>query len=117
MTLSSFNLVKALISAKIKRKKFHTVDINSNFFAAAGLKETLPTSLININEYLFHAVHSLKLRALTKANDKQDGLFPSVRNECLYVRNNQDVPQLIFSEQDLDDFLEQISLSTTQTAS
>lgn len=109
VTLSSSTLARAVISAKINRKKLHTTQLDSNLIVAAGIKSKIAPSLINVNEFLPREIYQLKLRVHSKAKDKQYNFVYFIRNGCIYARKKkEDTPVIISSDNDLQDFLESL---------
>ena len=107
VTQSSPTLARAILEDKIKLRKLHTSQINSELITAAGLRGQLSHTLININEYLPRDLHQLKMRVVAKARDKRYGFQAFVRNGCIFVRGkNEDKSIIINSQEDLAAFLE-----------
>ena len=104
-SLSSHALAVSLITAKIKMGKMQTSMLSAELLAQANASQSLPLSLINVNERLPPDIHQLRLSARIEA--KKKGFVTFVRHGKIYIKQkNEDRATLISSTEELKSFLE-----------
>ena len=102
--LSSPDLMLNLINAKIKMGKLHSSQLSVELLELAKVTAPLPTSLMNINEWLPAELHQLRSLAWTQA--KKKGFISYVRSGRIYIKKKkEDQATVIASIEELNNLL------------
>ena len=105
VSMHSSSLVKQVISDKAKLGKLHSSRIDGSLAQESGCTTPLKNFLISVNEFL--PPDTYKLRRLVFRKSKEEPKFKAfVRQGQLRVKwNKNDSPRVIYTEDDLNNFL------------
>lgn len=102
--VSSSELARSLVVAKIRHGKLHTASLNADLVVASGATLPLRESLININEFLPQDLYNLRCAVRDAARGK--GYTTFVNDGSVFIKKKKtDVPTCITSMADLKNFL------------
>ena len=110
VTVSSSDLAKEIINAKIVWKKLSSAQISADLMASAQLPMPTSPATINVNAFLPSGLYKLRRLVLTKAKDKKNNFVTYMLDGCIYVRvKGEKLSTPIYAVADLDNFLEKLS--------
>lgn len=102
--VSSNELARNLVIAKIRHGKLHTASLNADLVVASGVTLPLRESLINVNEFLPQDQYNLRLAVKEAARGKGYSTF--VHDGSVFIKKKKaDIPTRITSMADLKNFL------------